>query len=148
MRIGIGFDAHRFSGPGPVLLGGVPVPHEHGLEGHSDADVLAHALADAVLGAAGLGDLGDMFGSDDPALAGADSLALLAECVGRVGEVVSADTTVIAQAPRLSAYREAMAANLERVLGCPVGVKATTTDAMGFTGRGEGIAALAVVLLR
>ena len=149
MRIGLGFDAHRFGGPGPLVLAGVTVPHDRGLEGHSDADVLAHAVADAVLGAAGLGDLGEIFGTDDPALLGADSLALLAECVGRAGGgVVSADATVIAQTPRLAPHRAAMAANLSRALGCPASVKATTTDHMGFTGRGEGVAALAVVLLR
>ena len=149
MRIGVGFDAHRFGGPGPLLLAGVRVPHDQGLEGHSDADVVAHAVADAVLGAAGLGDLGELFGSDDPALAGADSLALLAECVGRAGGAVeSADTTVIAQTPRLAPYRAEMSRRLSKVLGCAASVKATTTDGMGFTGRGEGIAAVAVILLR
>jgi 2-C-methyl-D-erythritol 2,4-cyclodiphosphate synthase len=152
VRVGIGFDAHRFGGPGPLLLGGVAIPFERGLEGHSDADVLAHAVADAVLGAAGLGDLGELFGADDALLAGADSLALLSECVARAartgGEVLSADATIVAQAPRLAPHRAEMAGNLSRALGCAAGVKATTTDRMGFTGRGEGIAALAVVLLR
>ena len=147
-RVGLGFDAHRFGGPGPLRLAGVEVPHAEGLAGHSDGDVVAHAVADAVLGAAGLGDLGAIFGTGDPALRGADSMELLARCVGRAAARPAwSDVTVVAESPRLAGHRVAMGEHLGQVLGCPVNVKITSTDGMGFTGRGEGIAALAVVLL-
>jgi 2-C-methyl-D-erythritol 2,4-cyclodiphosphate synthase len=153
LRIGQGFDVHAFAeAPGPVVLGGVPVPADHALAGHSDADALAHALADALLGAACLGDLGRHFPDTDPRWRGADSLGLLAEVVARVGaeglRPVNADCTVVAEAPRLAPYTETMAANLSGVLGgAPVSVKATRAEGLGALGRAEGIACLAVVLV-
>jgi len=155
-RVGHGVDVHRFSDDaGRVLrLAGVEIPEGPGLEGHSDADVLLHAVADALLGAAGLGDLGSRFGSADPAYAGADSAVFVrraqewAAAEGwRVGNV---DTTVVAQRPRLAPYRERMASALAELLGVEPGaasVKATTTDGLGFLGRGQGICCLATVLL-
>jgi 2-C-methyl-D-erythritol 2,4-cyclodiphosphate synthase len=151
-RIGQGYDVHAFSDDAdrPLVLGGVPV-EGRGLAGHSDADVVTHALADALLGAAGLGDLGQHFPSTDAAWSGADSVALLLEVVAMVGRagyrVVNADCTVVAQAPRLAPHTAAMAERLGEALGSPVSVKATSTDGLGSIGRGEGIAALAVVLL-
>jgi 2-C-methyl-D-erythritol 2,4-cyclodiphosphate synthase len=153
VRVGQGFDIHRFaSDPGRrLILGGVEIEGGRGLIGHSDADVVAHALADAVLGAAGLGDLGTHFPDTDPALAGADSLALLAttvELAGAAGwQPVNADLTVIAEEPRLAPFVPAMAGALEAVLGAPVSVKATRGEGLGAIGRAEGIACLAVVLL-
>jgi len=153
MRIGQGVDAHRFSRhPGrPLVLAGVVVPGAAGLEGHSDADVATHALCDAVLGAAGLGDLGRLFPDTDPAFAGASSLELLATCCRVAHEagftVGNADVTVVAQVPRLAAFLNEMATTLSAAVGAPVSVKATTTESMGAIGRGEGIAATAVVLL-
>lgn len=154
LRIGHGFDVHQFVEGRRCILGGVDVPSERGLLGHSDADVLAHALADSVLGAARLGDIGKLFPDTDPAYEGADSMVLLsrvAELVRRHGfEIVDADCTVAAQVPKLSPYREQMRANLATAMGVDVervGVKATTTERLGFVGREEGIAAWAVVLL-
>lgn len=154
MRVGIGVDAHRFAEGRPLLLGGVEIPSARGLSGHSDADVLTHALCDAILGACGLGDLGDHFPSTDPRWEGVSSLLLLAEVVQRMEAagfaVENVDAVVIAQEPRLSGYRQKMAASLAAELSVAnrrVSVKATTTDQMGFTGRGEGIAATAVILL-
>jgi 2-C-methyl-D-erythritol 2,4-cyclodiphosphate synthase len=148
-------DAHRFGGEPPLRLGGVDVDLERGLEGTSDADVLSHALADALLGAAALGDLGEHFPSSDPAWHGADSLDLLRHTVKLVREagfeIVSVDTTVIAQTVRIAAHRGAIRATLAVVLAVDLGavsVKATTTDEMGFLGRDEGVAALAVATLR
>ncbi|HSL95937.1 MAG TPA: 2-C-methyl-D-erythritol 2,4-cyclodiphosphate synthase [Thermoleophilia bacterium] len=136
------------------MLAGVEVPHPQGLAGHSDADVAAHAVTDALLGAAGLGDIGQLFPDDDEAYRGADSIALLAEVRRRVAaagwRVVNVDLTVVCEAPRLAPLRGAMAARLAAALGVTpedVGVKATTTEGMGFAGRGEGIVALAVCLL-
>lgn len=136
------------------MLAGVEVPHPQGLAGHSDADVAAHAVMDALLGAAALGDIGELFPDDDEAYRGADSVALLAEVARRVAaagwRVVNVDVTVVCEAPRLAPYRGEMAARLAAALGGPsvaVGVKATTTEGMGFAGRGEGIVALAVCLL-
>ena len=136
------------------MLAGVQVPHPEGLAGHSDADVAAHAVMDALLGAAGLGDIGQLFPDDDEAYRGADSVALLTEVGRRVTatgwRVVNVDLTVVCEAPRLAPLRGAMAARLAAALGLApqaVGVKATTTEGMGFAGRGEGIAALAVCLL-
>lgn len=135
-------------------MAGVTVPYHLGLSGHSDADVAAHAVADALLGAAGLGDIGELFPDDDPAFAGADSIDLLARVAARVREagyrVGNVDLVVVCQAPRLAPYREAMAARLATALEVRpqrVGVKATTTEGMGFEGRGEGISATAVCLL-
>jgi 2-C-methyl-D-erythritol 2,4-cyclodiphosphate synthase len=153
IRIGQGVDAHRFSTDGarPLVLGGVEVPGAAGLEGHSDADVATHALCDAVLGAAGLGDLGRHFPADDPAFEGVSSIVLLERCcelARAVGfSVGNGDVTVLAEAPRLSGHLEAMAAALSAAVGAPVSVKATTSDGLGSMGRREGIAATAVVLL-
>ena len=146
-RVGIGYDSHRFGGEGPVILGGVEVPHAQGLTGHSDADVLAHAITDALLGAAGGGDIGTHFPDTDERWRGADSIGLLREIVSRLdGAPINADATVICEAPRLGPHREAMEARLSEALGAPVSVKATTNEGMGAIGRGEGIAAMAVVL--
>ncbi len=154
MRIGHGYDVHRLVPDRRLVLGGVEIPFERGLLGHSDADVLTHAVMDALLGAAALGDIGQHFPDHDPAYAGADSLvlldqvtALLAERGWRVGNV---DATVIAQRPKLASYIPQMRANLARRMGVEleqVNVKATTEEGLGFTGGGEGIAAHAVVLL-
>lgn len=154
MRIGHGYDVHAFCEGRPLILGGVDVPCERGLAGHSDADVLAHAVADALLGAARAGDIGTLFPDTDPAYEGADSLVLLARVAellrARGFEIVDVDATVAAQAPKLAPHREAMRANLARAMGIPVehmGVKATTTEHLGFVGRKEGIEAFAVALI-
>lgn len=154
MRIGHGYDVHRLVPDRRLVLGGVEIPFERGLLGHSDADVLTHAVMDALLGAAALGDIGQHFPDHDPAYAGADSLVLLdqvtvllAERGWRVGNV---DATVIAQRPKLASYIPQMRANLARRMGAEleqIDVKATTEEGLGFTGGGEGIAAHAVVLL-
>ena len=155
MRIGHGFDVHAFAPGRRCVLGGVDVPCEQGLLGHSDADVLAHALMDAILGALREGDIGKLFPDTDPAYEGADSIELLgrvAELAAKKGfEIVDCDCTVAAQAPKLGPYREQMRENMARVMGVPVdsvGVKATTTERLGFVGRKEGIAAWAVCILR
>ena len=155
MRIGCGFDAHRFGADRPLVLGGVTVPDSEGLAAHSDGDVVIHALCDALLGAAGLGDIGRHFSDQDEGFAGIDSRILLRGVMGLLQEkglsVVNADLTVIAQRPRIAPYIDAMVQNLAAdlvVAPTEVNVKATTTEHMGFTGRGEGIAAQAVVLLR
>ena len=154
MRIGQGIDVHAFADGRRLVLAGVEVPHTRGLAGHSDADVLLHAIIDALLGAAGLGDIGGMFPPSDPQWRDAESLGLLAAAYARVRavglSVVNVDATVIAEAPRLAPYIEAMRAAIAGALELDVtlvSVKATTTDGLGFTGRGDGIAALAVVLL-
>jgi 2-C-methyl-D-erythritol 2,4-cyclodiphosphate synthase len=154
-RVGTGFDAHAFEDGVPLVLGGVRIDHPRGMAGHSDGDVLAHALTDAVLGAAGMEDIGALFSSDDPALAGADSIELLREAWRRVHdagwELGNADVVLIGEEPRLAPHRDAMRARLAGALGVDaelVAVRATTTDKLGFTGRGEGLAAQAVVLLR
>ena len=154
MRIGHGLDAHRFAPGRPLLLGGVEIPHDQGLEAHSDGDVVIHALCDALLGAAGLGDIGRHFPDDDPAYAGIDSRVLLRRVKAQLDErrfaVSSVDLTVVAQVPRLAPHVDNMckrlASDLEMVPE-RINLKATTTEHMGFTGRGEGIAAFAVVLL-
>ena len=154
MRIGQGIDSHAFVVGRPLVLGGVEISHPRGLAGHSDADALLHAIIDALLGAAALGDIGGMFPSSDPQWANADSRDLLRSAYERVcaagHRLTSLDATVIAQEPKLApnigAMREAVAAMLNVDLGV-VSIKATTSDGLGFTGRGEGIAALAVVLL-
>lgn len=150
-RIGHGFDIHPFSDdPGRrLVLGGVTIPGP-GLGGHSDADVLAHAICDALLGAAGLGDIGSHFPDTDPAFAGADSLDLLARVVASVGEgftVANVDTTVVLEAPKLAPHRAEMQARLSGVVGAPVSVKAKRAEALGSLGRREGIACFAVALL-
>lgn len=156
-RTGQGFDVHRFaeaSASRPLVLMGIHVPHECGLEGHSDADVMLHALMDALLGAAGLGDIGLHFPDRDPAFRGADSAVLLAQVVEALHDhgwsIVNADVTLIGERPRLGAHRQAMRERIAPLLGVPVqalNVKATTTEGLGLTGRGEGLAAMAVVLI-
>jgi 2-C-methyl-D-erythritol 2,4-cyclodiphosphate synthase len=156
-RIGIGYDVHAFASAQearPLILGGVAIEYARGLLGHSDADVLAHAVADALLGAARLGDIGEHFPDTDPFWAGADSLVLLARVCEMVREggwrIVDVDSVIVAQAPRLSPYRDEMRVRLAGALGVErdqVGVKATTTERLGFEGRGEGIGAQAVALL-
>ncbi|MBI4913303.1 MAG: 2-C-methyl-D-erythritol 2,4-cyclodiphosphate synthase [Acidobacteria bacterium] len=156
LRIGQGFDVHRFSDAvRPLVLMGVPVPHPRGLEGHSDADVMLHALMDALLGAAGLGDIGRHFPDRDPAFKGADSAALLVQVMAQLQErgwsVVNADVTLVGEEPRIGPHHPAMRARVAPLLGIPgedLNIKATTTEGLGFTGRGEGLAALAVVLLQ
>jgi len=150
-RVGTGFDAHAFADGVPLVLGGVPVDHPRGLAGHSDGDVLAHALTDALLGAAGMEDIGALF----PAAAGADSIELLGEAWRRVRdagwELVNADVVLIGEEPRLAPHRDAMRARLAGACSVEperVAVRATTTDGLGFTGRAEGLAAQAVALLR
>jgi 2-C-methyl-D-erythritol 2,4-cyclodiphosphate synthase len=150
VRTGIGIDSHRFEPGRRLVLGGVEIPYELGLAGYSDADVLAHAIADALLGAAGLGDIGQHFPDTDEAWRDADSMELLRDVVARVREagheVVHVDATVMLERPRLAPYRDAIRASLAGVLGS-VNVKATTGEGMGFVGRGEGAAALAVATI-
>lgn len=153
-RVGTGFDAHAFAAGVPLVLGGVAIDHPRGLAGHSDGDVLAHALTDAVLGAAGLEDIGALFSSADPTLAGADSVQLLGQAWKHVRadgwELANADVVLIGEEPRLAPHRDAMRARLAGALGVEpalVAVRATTTDGLGFTGRREGLAAQAVALL-
>jgi 2-C-methyl-D-erythritol 2,4-cyclodiphosphate synthase len=154
VRIGQGFDAHRLVAGRPLRLGGIEIPHARGLEGHSDGDVLLHAVASALLGALGEGDLGRHFPSSDPALAGIASRAILERVVARVRAaglaIGNVDTTLVAQEPRLAPHLEKMQASLADALGTEpdrVNVKVTSTDGIGGIGRGEGIAALAVALL-
>jgi 2-C-methyl-D-erythritol 2,4-cyclodiphosphate synthase len=155
MRVGIGVDAHAFADGRRLVLGGVEIPHGRGLAGHSDADVVCHAACDAILGAAGLEDIGHLFPPDDPVYEGASSLGLLGEAWERVRsggwELVNLDAVVILEAPRLAPHRDAMRAAVAGALGVDAGrvtVRATTTDRLGFTGRGEGAACHAVALLR
>lgn len=153
IRVGTGFDVHAFDENRPLIIGGVLVPEAPGLGGHSDADVLSHAVTDALLGAAGLGDLGALYPATDE-WRDASSLSILADAVMRAREsgwtVSNVDCTIIAERPQLGPFKDEMAANLARTLNVEpdaVSVKATTTDGLGFTGRGEGIAAQAVVVL-
>jgi 2-C-methyl-D-erythritol 2,4-cyclodiphosphate synthase len=153
-RVGTGFDAHALEDGVPLVLGGVRIEHPRGLAGHSDGDVLAHALTDALLGAAGLEDIGALFPSGDPALTGADSLQLLAQAWERVQAdgwgLANADVVLVGEEPRLAPHRQAMRRRLAAALGVEpelVSVRATTTDGLGFAGRGEGLAAQAVALL-
>jgi 2-C-methyl-D-erythritol 2,4-cyclodiphosphate synthase len=150
VRTGIGIDSHRFAPDRRLVLGGVEIPFELGLAGHSDADVLAHAIADALLGAAGLGDIGQHFPDTDPAFEGADSMELLRDVVDRVRaaghELVHVDATVMLERPKLAPHRDAIHASLAAVVGS-VSVKATTGEGMGLVGRGEGAAALAIATL-
>ena len=154
MRIGQGYDVHRLVAERPLILGGIEIPYEKGLLGHSDADVLLHAISDALLGAAALGDIGAHFPDSDPAYRGADSAKLL-RAVGALirasgYEIGNIDSTVVCQAPKLAPHIASMRARIAEVLALPVGavsVKASTEEHMGFTGRGEGIAAHAVCLL-
>ena len=156
MRVGQGFDVHPFSDDAarPLLLGGVQVPGAPGLSGHSDADIVLHTLADALLGACGQGDIGTLFGSDDPQYQGASSTVFVDGALERVAslglKISNTDCTIVAQRPKIGPYRERITASVAEILGVDgsqVNIKATTTDGLGFTGRGEGIACLAVVLL-
>jgi 2-C-methyl-D-erythritol 2,4-cyclodiphosphate synthase len=154
MRVGTGFDVHAF-GPGDsIMLGGVRIPHAHGVRAHSDGDVVLHALCDALLGAAGLGDIGQHFPDSDPQWRGADSARFVAAVLGMLRaqhlRILNVDVTVLAQLPRVAPHREAMRQRIAGLLGVVPGcvnLKATTTEGLGFLGRAEGIAAQAVVLL-
>ena len=153
-RIGLGFDAHPFAEGRALRLGGIEIPHPRGLEGHSDADALLHAIADAVLGAAGLGSLGEQFPDDDPAWKGADSALLVTRArdlaAGRGFEVENLDAVVIAEAPKLAPHVGEIRLRVAALLGVSpdaVSVRGTSSNGLGFAGRGEGIAAMAVVLL-
>jgi 2-C-methyl-D-erythritol 2,4-cyclodiphosphate synthase len=154
-RSGIGYDCHRLRAGRRLVIGGVEIPHERGLDGHSDADVLAHAVIDALLGAAGLGDIGEHFPDTDERWRDADSMALLEGLVATVLEgglqIVNADCTVIMEQPKLGRHRAAIRERLAKALGLQlerVNVKATSGEGMGFVGRGEGVAALAIVNVR
>ena len=151
IRTGLGVDSHRFEPGRPLILGGIDIPHEEGLAGHSDADVLTHAVIDALLGAAGLGDIGEHFPDTDERWRDADSMQLLAEVVESVHdaglEIVNVDCTVVMERPKLAPHRRAIRERLAGVLGLDprrVNVKASTGEGIGFVGRGEGVAALAV----
>jgi 2-C-methyl-D-erythritol 2,4-cyclodiphosphate synthase len=152
MRVGHGFDTHRFATGRPLVLGGVRIEHDRGLAGHSDGDALLHAVIDALLGAVGQGDIGGMFPSSDGRWAGADSGELLRQAYEAAGRprIANIDATVVAEAPRLADHLPAMRAAIAGCVGVDItriNVKATTSDGLGFTGRGEGVAAFAVVLL-
>ena len=154
-RVGIGFDAHRFAPDRPLVLGGLWLREHDGLQGHSDADVVAHAIMDALLGAAGMEDIGSLFSDTDPAFAGADSLELLATVADLLREkgltVVNIDAVIICEQPRIAPHRQAMRERLASAIGIEpdrVSLRGTTTEGMGFTGRGEGIAAQAVALVQ
>jgi 2-C-methyl-D-erythritol 2,4-cyclodiphosphate synthase len=148
LAVGIGYDSHRFAAGRRLVLGGIEIPHELGLEGHSDADVLVHAVIDAILGAAGLGDLGRHFPDDEPRWRDADSVDLLRTSIGMVsGRVVNADATVVCEVPRIEPHRAEMERELAAALSAPVSVKASTNEGMGWIGRNEGIACIAVVLV-
>jgi len=154
VRIGIGYDVHQLVDGRPLILGGINIPFKKGLGGYSDADVVCHAIADAILGAGGFGDLGEWFPSDDPQWKGVSSIQLLKEIAGFLKEksfsIINVDTVIIAQAPRLSPYRELMIKSIAEALKVDssiVSIKSTSTDGLGFTGKGEGIAVQAVVLL-
>ena len=153
-RIGIGYDIHRTQAGRPLLLGGVEIPHERGLMGHSDADVVLHAICDALLGAAGLGDIGELFPDSDPAFAGADSRELLRNVVNRIQaaglRISNVDLVIHAEAPKLGPHKTRIRASLAELLSLPesaVGLKATTNERMGEIGRGEAMACWAAVLL-
>ena len=155
IRVGMGFDVHQLVEGRELWMGGIKLEHSKGLLGHSDADVLLHAISDALLGAAGLGDIGTYFPDTDPAFKGADSLELLrkvGEEVRKAGfEIVNIDSIVMCERPKVNPHKDAMKANIARVLGLDVkqiGIKGTTTEKLGFTGRGEGIASQAVAMVR
>ena len=150
IRVGQGIDVHAFAEDRPLILGGVRISERGGLAGHSDADAVLHAVVDALLGAAGAGDIGQHFPSDDPRWKDADSAVFVAEARRVLGEaeIANVDVTIIAQRPKLAPFRDEMQANIARLLDLPAGhvnVKATTTDHLGFLGRGEGICAMAIV---
>ncbi|HCC20857.1 MAG TPA: 2-C-methyl-D-erythritol 2,4-cyclodiphosphate synthase [Verrucomicrobiales bacterium] len=154
-RTGIGYDVHQFAEGRPLILGGVEIPHSHGLSGHSDADVLSHAIADAILGCLGLADIGYYFPPDDNSIEGISSLKILEKCreLGdeRGAVIQNIDSTMIAEAPKVLGYAEEMKINIASALGITssqVGIKATTNETMGFVGRKEGIAALASAMIK
>ena len=154
VRTGIGYDSHRFGPGGPMILGGVRIPSDVGLVGHSDGDAIAHAVTDAVLGACAIGDIGEMFSDADPGNRGRDSIEMLAAAVARVRErgwaVAQVDVTVVAERPKIGPHRAAIAGRLAATLGVApdcVGVKGKTNEGMGWIGRGEGLACLAVATL-
>ncbi|MCT8248721.1 2-C-methyl-D-erythritol 2,4-cyclodiphosphate synthase [Proteus faecis] len=154
MRIGHGYDVHKFGGEGPIVIGGVRIPYEQGLLAHSDGDVVLHAVTDAILGAVAMGDIGTLFPDTDPAYKGADSRVLLREVFSRVRakgyRIGNLDVTIIAQAPKMLPHTPQMRVNIAEDLDChidDINVKATTTEKLGFVGRKEGIACEAVVLL-
>jgi 2-C-methyl-D-erythritol 2,4-cyclodiphosphate synthase len=151
VKVGLGYDVHPFGGDGPLVLGGVRIEDGQGLAGHSDADVVAHAVADALLGAAGLPDLGTLFPASDDRYAGADSMILLADVAGRLSaagyQVGNVDVVIVAEKPPLAGHVQAMADKLIRVVGGTVSVKPKRNEGLGALGRGEGIAAMAVALL-
>ena len=153
-RVGIGYDSHRFAPPGPLILGGVPIPSDVHLEGHSDGDAVAHAITDAILGAAAAGDIGEMFSDRDPANKGRDSIEMLHAAVARIAHmgwhVQQVDVTIVAERPKISSHRELMRARLAPALGISaedVSVKGKTNEGMGWIGRGEGIACIAVATI-
>ena len=154
VRVGIGYDSHRFAPPGPLILGGVAIPSDVHLEGHSDGDAVAHAITDAILGAAGAGDIGEMFSDRDPANKGKDSLEMLRAAVERIRtrgwRVSQVDVTIIAERPKISSHREMMKLRVAPVLGVEndaVSIKGKTNEGMGWIGRGEGIACVAVATI-
>lgn len=154
IRVGLGYDSHRFQPPGPLILGGIRIPFDNHLHGHSDGDAVCHALTDAVLGAAGAGDIGEMFPDKDPSNAGRDSVDMLSEAVRRVRSrgfsVSQADVTIILESPRLEPHKAGMRSRLAEALGLDavdVTVKAKTNEGLGWIGRGEGIACFAVATL-
>jgi 2-C-methyl-D-erythritol 2,4-cyclodiphosphate synthase len=154
IRVGIGYDSHRFAPPGPLILGGVPIPSDVHLEGHSDGDAVAHALTDAILGAAGAGDIGEMFSDRDPANKDKDSLEMLAAAVARVRDrgwrVQQVDVAIVAEKPRIASHRELMKARLAPVLRVEpeeISIKGKTNEGMGWIGRAEGIAVMAVATI-
>jgi 2-C-methyl-D-erythritol 2,4-cyclodiphosphate synthase len=154
IRVGIGYDSHRFADGGPLKLGGVEIPFDRHLVGHSDGDAVAHAITDAILGASGCGDIGELFSDRDPANRGRDSLQMLADALSRVHAagygVSQVDVAVIAELPRIAGHRDAIRASLARVLGVlpsAVSVKGKTNEGLGWIGRGEGIACIAIAAL-
>ena len=148
LRVGTGYDSHRLADGESLVIGGVEIEHDRGLAGHSDADVLTHAVIDAILGACGLGDIGELFPPREEQWRDADSIDMLRVVVGRVpGTVVNVDVTVICEEPTLAPYKAEISSRLTGVLSAPVSVKATTNDGMGAIGRGEGIACIAVALV-
>ncbi len=148
LRVGIGYDSHRFAEGEKLVIGGVEIEHDRGLAGHSDADVLTHAVIDALLGACGLGDLGELFPDTEEQWRDADSVDLLRIAVGRMsGAVNNVDVTVISEEPKLAPYKAEIGARLTEVISAPVNVKASTNESMGAIGRGEGIACIAVALV-
>jgi 2-C-methyl-D-erythritol 2,4-cyclodiphosphate synthase len=147
--VGIGYDSHRFAAGRKLVLGGVEIEHDQGLDGHSDADVLTHAVIDAILGAAGGGDIGTMFPDDDPRWKDADSIDLLRTVVGTIaGPILNVDATLICEQPRLGPYKAEMERLLSEATSARVSVKATSNEGMGWIGRGEGIACIAVAAVR